>query len=942
MRELFEMIDASKDDFDTYIELTMVEIYNELIRDLLNDDFPSAPKGGLKLLENEKERVTLDKVTIRRPQSVEEVMELVLLGNQRRSTSFTESNSVSSRSHAVLQINVGRNNRGHEVDFEQGLVRQCTSSATLSIIDLAGSERAAATRNMGDRMKEGANINKSLLALSSCISALCTAPTRGLKPHVPYRNSKLTRMLKFSLGGNCRTVMIVCVSPSSKDIEDTHNTLVWADKAKHVSTKITRNTAGNHVSVQQYLVTIDTQARKILLLEANIAKLEAGTHGLGPWALKKLEAARKEAQTALGHAHTELEASLPVIVDGATQRALWDTAEMRIGSLRRLVEGTSSVFGDSTREKEFLMSLIKQQDGEYRLNNRIQTTVHQEATTAAALERIFKGAEERSFGDAFEARELKAFRLEMNAHRAELAKSVSAAREKGYRESAQMQAENLAQMAALAMRLVATVQEETDLLSGVAQTVPDSDDLTPMVERLRELGSSTDTALAAIFGRSSLAAPLPPLPQVTMSTFPSPSSLPSSSSRSSRQTSGPPRRMSTILTASTSAFRANPAARRLLASAAVQSPGSPNRSARSLASPGKSARRPFRVGHVKGRTPKKEKTFRWRDEAGEGHLDDKSTAPEAPTFSSSSETSGTAAGTGSDEWADETSEEEKHAPVTSSSRLRPRSSLLPLPEWKKNRIQLGKVPGGLSTLGEEGEVFSSPEQSKPAIKIGPMGPPARFNRGPLTERHHVSAVSAVPQVNPNASTSNLLRPTFASASKSLNLLGTDVPQKMGPPARRVSSVGRAPSSSQSGRRVSSSGPYKGSNERRRSRSSMLPGGPNSSILDASMSLSTTDGLPLPSSTALGGGPSRLLRSQTSHHSPESGRPASAIPPNSAVRPFGPRASMSIPSLPRGQVAGFQSLSYRASISSLRSGLGASTSTAGIAGAGDVSTRAAWR
>jgi len=83
----------------------------------------------------------------------------------------------------------------------------------LSIIDLAGSERAAATTNMGQRMVEGANIKKSLLALGNCINALCGSG--GAVRHVPYRNSKLTRLLKFSLGGNCKTIMTVCVAPTS-------------------------------------------------------------------------------------------------------------------------------------------------------------------------------------------------------------------------------------------------------------------------------------------------------------------------------------------------------------------------------------------------------------------------------------------------------------------------------------------------------------------------------------------------------------------------------------------------------------------------------------------------------------------------------------------------------------------------------------------------------
>lgn len=128
--------------------------------------------------------------------------------------------------------------------------------ATLSIIDLAGSERASVTKNRGDRLIEGANINKSLLALGSCINALCDVRKRN---HVPYRNSKLTRLLKFSLGGNCRTVMIVCVSPSSAHFDETQNTLRYANRAKNIQTKVTKNVFNVNRHVKDYLKKIDEQ-----------------------------------------------------------------------------------------------------------------------------------------------------------------------------------------------------------------------------------------------------------------------------------------------------------------------------------------------------------------------------------------------------------------------------------------------------------------------------------------------------------------------------------------------------------------------------------------------------------------------------------------------------------------------------------------------------------
>ena len=137
--------------------------------------------------------------------------------------------------------------------------------ATLSIIDLAGSERASATKNRGERLTEGANINKSLLALGSCINALCD-PRK--KNHVPYRNSKLTRLLKFSLGGNCKTVMIVCVSPSSQHFDETQNTLRYANRAKNIQTKVTRNVYNVNRHVKDFLVKIDEQMALINELKA--------------------------------------------------------------------------------------------------------------------------------------------------------------------------------------------------------------------------------------------------------------------------------------------------------------------------------------------------------------------------------------------------------------------------------------------------------------------------------------------------------------------------------------------------------------------------------------------------------------------------------------------------------------------------------------------------
>ncbi len=147
--------------------------------------------------------------------SAREVMGLLHEGNKNRTTEATDANATSSRSHAVLQVVVEQRDRN---PTPQSAVKV----GKLSMIDLAGSERASATNNRGQRLLEGANINRSLLALGNCINALVMNKTGSF---VPYRDSKLTRLLKDSLGGNCRTVMIANVTGAASSFEETLNTL---------------------------------------------------------------------------------------------------------------------------------------------------------------------------------------------------------------------------------------------------------------------------------------------------------------------------------------------------------------------------------------------------------------------------------------------------------------------------------------------------------------------------------------------------------------------------------------------------------------------------------------------------------------------------------------------------------------------------------------------
>lgn len=255
MQELFERIEERSGEKATEISLSYLEIYNETIRDLL---VPGTPKGGLMLREDVNQSVSVAGLSSHHPQNVEQVMDMIVRGNECRTMSPTEANATSSRSHAVLQINIAQKDRNAGQNEPHTM-------ATLSIIDLAGSERASATKNRGERLFEGANINKSLLALGSCINALCDPRKHN---HIPYRNSKLTRLLKFALGGNCKTVMIVCVSPSSQHFDETQNTLRYANRAKNIQTKVTRNVFNVNRHVKDFLVKIDEQMNLINELKA--------------------------------------------------------------------------------------------------------------------------------------------------------------------------------------------------------------------------------------------------------------------------------------------------------------------------------------------------------------------------------------------------------------------------------------------------------------------------------------------------------------------------------------------------------------------------------------------------------------------------------------------------------------------------------------------------
>lgn len=334
MQELFERIEERSGEKATEISLSYLEIYNETIRDLL---VSGGSKGGLMLREDSNKSVSVSGLSSYHPQSVQQVMDMIMKGNECRTMSPTEANATSSRSHAVLQINVAQKDRNADVNEPHTM-------ATLSIIDLAGSERASATKNRGERLFEGANINKSLLALGSCINALCDPRKRN---HVPYRNSKLTRLLKFSLGGNCKTVMIVCVSPSSQHFDETQNTLRYANRAKNIQTKVTRNVFNVNRHVKDFLVKIDEQMNLINELKAQQKDYEKVCFAKFKKQAEKKDAVVREGVARIRNAY---EHSLPDRQERTTNMIKARQTGRRIGMLSSWIAAFDSVCATSENE----------------------------------------------------------------------------------------------------------------------------------------------------------------------------------------------------------------------------------------------------------------------------------------------------------------------------------------------------------------------------------------------------------------------------------------------------------------------------------------------------------------------------------------------------------------------------------------------------------------
>ncbi|XP_057615989.1 chromosome-associated kinesin KIF4A isoform X2 [Chionomys nivalis] len=241
---LFQEINK-KSDFEFTLKVSYLEIYNEEILDLL---CPSREKTQINIREDPKEGIKIVGLTEKTVLVASDTVDCLEQGNNSRTVASTAMNSQSSRSHAIFTISIEQRKKND---------KNSNFRSKLHLVDLAGSERQKKTKAEGDRLKEGININRGLLCLGNVISALGDDKKGSF---VPYRDSKLTRLLQDSLGGNSHTLMIACVSPADSNLEETLNTLRYADRARKIKNKP--------------IINIDPQAAELNHLKQQVQQLQ--------------------------------------------------------------------------------------------------------------------------------------------------------------------------------------------------------------------------------------------------------------------------------------------------------------------------------------------------------------------------------------------------------------------------------------------------------------------------------------------------------------------------------------------------------------------------------------------------------------------------------------------------------------------------------------------
>ena len=248
------------------VHASYLEIYNEEVRDLLGRDV----KRRLDLKEHPEKGVYVNGLSQHKVSNVQDLEHVMEIGSKNRSVGATLMNVDSSRSHSMFTIDVEMATES----TQSGKKKEHIRAGKLNLVDLAGSERQSKTGSTGERLKEATKINLSLSALGNVISALVD----GKSKHIPYRDSKLTRLLQSSLGGNTKTLMIACISPADNNYDETLSTLRYANRAKNIKNKPKINEDPRDALLRQYQEEI-VMLKRLLEGEGLAIPSDLGTVG---------------------------------------------------------------------------------------------------------------------------------------------------------------------------------------------------------------------------------------------------------------------------------------------------------------------------------------------------------------------------------------------------------------------------------------------------------------------------------------------------------------------------------------------------------------------------------------------------------------------------------------------------------------------------------------
>ncbi|XAR62078.1 Plus-end-directed kinesin ATPase [Bertholletia excelsa] len=382
METIFSRVESSKDSIEYLIRVSFIEIFKEEVFDLLDPNPPALSRGDgvpptkaagpgrapIQIREAVNGGITLAGVTEAEVRTKEEMALYLLRGSVSRATGSTNMNSQSSRSHAIFTISMEQKKIASAPGLSHDDGGDDILCAKLHLVDLAGSERAKRTGADGMRFREGIHINKGLLALGNVISALGDEKKRKEGGHVPYRDSKLTRLLQDSLGGNSKTVMIACVSPADTNVEETINTLKYANRARNIQNKAIINRDPMTAQLQRMRSQIEQLQAELVFFRG-----DSGASFEELQILKQkiclLEASNSELQRELQERRTACEHLTQRALDAQVEK---DKLIMKLESVRN---GKSWDDIDSNSDKEFDLlkkhvSRIQELEGELlRLQN---------------------------------------------------------------------------------------------------------------------------------------------------------------------------------------------------------------------------------------------------------------------------------------------------------------------------------------------------------------------------------------------------------------------------------------------------------------------------------------------------------------------------------------------------------------------------------------------